>query len=57
MGYFCGWGKVQNFIESTHIDKQLLFSMLPSILTFNFDLILGPFLDFWGPSELMLGLG
>ena len=46
MGYFCGWGKVQNFIESTHIDKQLLFSMLPSILTFNFDLILGPFLDF-----------
>ena len=46
MGYFCNWGKVKHFIDSTHIDKHLLFSMLPSILTFNFDLILGPFLAF-----------
>ena len=35
---------------STHIDKQLLFSMLPSILIINFELILGP-------DGLILGLG
>ena len=57
MGNFCDWIKVQNFFESTHIDKQLLFSILPLILTFNFDLILGPFLAFWSPNELMLGVG
>ena len=50
------WGLKTDF-GSNQIGEQLLFSMLPSILTFNFDLILGPFLDFWGPSELMLGLG
>ena len=31
--------------------------MLPSILTFDFDLILGPFLTFWDPNGLFLGLG
>ena len=36
--------------------KQLLFSMFPSILTFNFDLILGSFFTFWGPNGLFLGL-
>ena len=42
---------------STHVVEQLSFSMLPSILTFDFDLILGSFLTFWGPNELFLGLG
>ena len=30
--------------------------MLPSILTFDFGLILGSFLTFWGPNGLFLGL-
>ena len=31
--------------------------MFPSILRFDFDLILGSFLTFWGPNGLFLGLG
>ena len=31
--------------------------MFPSILTFDFDLILGSFLTFWGPNGLYLGSG
>ena len=31
--------------------------MLLSILTFDFDLIFGSFLTFWGPNGLFLGLG
>ena len=42
---------------STHVDEQLLFSIVSSILIFDFDLILGLFLDFWGPNGLFLGLG
>ena len=30
--------------------QQLLFSLFPSILIFDFDLILGLFLTFWGPN-------
>ena len=30
--------------------------MFPSILIFDFDLILGSFLTFWGPDGLFLGL-
>ena len=40
---------------STHVVEQLSFSMLPSILTFDFDLVLGSLLTFWGPNELFLG--
>ena len=31
--------------------------MFSSILTFDFDLILGPFFTFWGPNGLLLGFG
>ena len=31
--------------------------MFPSILTFDFDLMLVSFLAFWGPNGLFLGLG
>ena len=31
--------------------------MIPSILTFEFDLILGSFLTFFGPNALLLVLG
>ena len=40
----------------THVVEQLSFSMFPSILTFDFTLILGSFLTFLGPNGLFLGL-
>ena len=44
-------------LRSTHVVEQLSFSMFLSILTFDFDLILGSFLTFLGPNGLFLGLG
>ena len=44
-------------LGSTHVVEQLSISMLPSILTFDFGLILGSFLTFCGPNGLFLGLG
>ena len=44
-------------LGSTHVIEQLLFSMFSKILTFDFALILGSFLDFCGPNGLFLGLG
>ena len=44
-------------LGSIHVAKQLSFSMLPKILTFDFDLILGSFFTFWGLTGLFLGLG
>ena len=41
---------------STHVLEQLSFSMFLSILTFDFDLILGSFLNIWGPNGLILVL-
>ena len=41
---------------STHVVEQLSVFMFPSILTFDFGLILGSFLTFWGPNGLFLGL-
>ena len=37
--------RVKTVLGSTHVIEQLLFSMFPSIPSFDFDLILGPF---WG---------
>ena len=45
------------FLEFICIAEQFLFSILPSILTFNFDQILGLVFGFWGPNGLFLGLG
>ena len=39
---------------STYVVEQISFSMFPSILTFEFDLISGSFLNFWGPKGLFL---
>ena len=55
IGYFEGWGQVQIVLGSTHIVQQLLFSLFPSILMFDFDLILGLFLTFLGPNGLFFG--
>ena len=50
-----GWGQIQIVLGSTHIVQQILFSLFPSILMFDFDLILGLFLTFLGPNGLFLG--
>ena len=42
---------------STDVSEQLFFSIVPSILTFDFDFILGSFLTFLGPIGLFLELG
>ena len=42
---------------STQVVDLILFSMFPSILTYDFDLILGLFLHFWSPKGLFLGSG
>ena len=36
-----GWSS-KPVLRSTYVDEQLLFSMFPSILTFEFDLIFVP---------------
>ena len=41
----------------THVVEQFSFSLFLSILTFDFDLILGSFLTFWVPNGLFWGLG
>ena len=46
---------MKTVLGSTHVLEQLLSSMFPSILTFDFDLILGSFYTFWGPNGLFLG--
>ena len=42
---------------STHVVEQLLFSIVLSILTFDFDLILGSFSSFRGPNGQFVGSG
>ena len=39
---------------SSHVVEQLSFSLFLSILTFDFNLILGSFLTFWSPNGLLL---
>ena len=57
-GLLVGLGKGLNTVlGTTHVVEQILFSIVPSILTFDFDLILGSFLTFWGPNGLFLELG
>ena len=58
MGFFggLGWGST-TFLGSTRIVEQLSFSMFLSILTFEFDFILGSFFTFWGPNGQFFGLG
>ena len=52
MGYFLVWVKIKNSFLSTYVR---LFSIVPSILTFDFDLILGSFLTFWAPNRVGVG--
>ena len=42
---------------STHVVEQLSISVFLQILTFDFDLILGSFLNFLGPNGIFFGLG
>ena len=47
----------KNVLGSTHIVKKLTFFIFPSILIFDFDLILGLFFAFWDSDGLFLELG
>ena len=49
------WDGIQIALGSNDIVQQLLFSLFPSILTFDFDLILRGFFTFWGATGLFLG--
>ena len=54
------WGSEYSWttvLRSAHVVEQLSFSMFPSILRFDFDLILGLFLTFGGPHGHFLGFG
>ena len=53
MGYFWAQCGVQKL--STLVVEQLLFFVIRSILTFDFDLIWGSFFTFWGPDGQFLG--
>ena len=52
-----GVGYKNTVLGSTRVVEQLSFSMFPSILTFDFDLIFGSFLTFGVPNGLFFGLG
>ena len=41
----------------THVVEQLLFSIVPSLQTLDFDWIMGSFFTFWGPNGVILGPG
>ena len=44
-------------VGSTHLLEQLSFSMFPSTLAFDFDLMLGSFLTFWAQMGYFWGWG
>ena len=50
------WVTFKNCIGVYGVVEQLSFSMIPLILTFEFDLILGSFFYFWDSNGLFLGL-
>ena len=47
----------KTFLGSTYVVEQLSFTIFLSILTSDFDSIVGSFLTFWGPSGLFLESG
>ena len=47
----------RNCFGSTHVVQRLSFCMGPSVLTFDFDLVLVSSLIFWGPTGLFLSSG
>ena len=52
---FLGPGSDSNTdLRATHVVEYLSLSMISS---FQFGLILGSFMTFWGPTGLFLGLG
>ena len=53
---FLGSGQgSKTVLGSTHVVKHFLFSIVPSILSFDFNLIFWLFLNFCGPNGLFLG--
>ena len=53
-GLGLGW---KTIVESAHVVEQLLFSLVPSILSFDFNSILGSLLTFLALYGLFLGSG
>ena len=49
------WGKIE-ICPKFAVCFLLLYSIVPSILTFDFDLICWSFFTFWGPNGLFLGM-
>ena len=49
-----GFGS-KTVLMSTHLVEQLLFSIVPSVQTFDFDLILGSFFTFLSANGLDWG--
>ena len=48
MGFFWGLEKASKTVLGfPHVVEQILFSMFPSTLALDFDLMLGSFLTFW----------
>ena len=47
----------ENYLGSTHVVEEILLSMFPSILTFDFYLILGSFSTFWALMGYFWGWG
>ena len=39
----------KSVLGSTHVVEYLFFSLFSIAMTFDFDLILGVVIDFWGP--------
>ena len=57
-GIFLGSGcGSKTVLGSTHVVEEISFSMLPSIQTFDFELIFVLFFTFLGPNVLFLGSG
>ena len=55
----CFWvpGMIHTVVGSTHVVEQLSFSMFPSTLAFNFDLMFWSFLTFWALMGYFWGWG
>ena len=56
-GNFWGWFEPNYILGYTNIVEQVSFSMLPSILTFYFGLILVLFFTFWVLMGYIWGSG
>ena len=55
-GYFWGWSSI-TFFGPTNVDYRFLFWKYSPIILFLIQPYMGPFIHYFGPSVLFLGLG